>query len=73
MDKSLDEIKQQLSGKYLGRAGIHSVGISRADNVIRLYARPDDDDALDTVLQEIKAEAAPYDIEVIKSDSASIT
>ncbi len=73
MDKSLDEVKQHLSEKYLGRAGIHSLGISRANNAVRLYAHPDEDDALEAVLKEIETEAAPYNIEVIKSQRPFIT
>jgi hypothetical protein len=73
VSKSLDEVKKHVSRKYLGRAGIHSVGISRAENALRVYVDPEAEDALKDVLSEIEKEAAPFKIVPIKSDRSSIT
>jgi hypothetical protein len=73
VSKSLDEVKNDVSLKYLGRAGIHSVGISRAENALRVYVDPEAEDALKDVLSEIEKEAAPFKIVPIKSDRSSIT
>lgn len=73
MSKSLDEVKKHVSRKYLGRAGIHSVGISRAENALRVYVDAEAEDALKDVLSEIEKEAAPFKIVPIKSDRSSIT
>jgi hypothetical protein len=72
MDKSLEETKEHLSGKYLGKAGIHSLGISRAENAVRVYMQDDDNEELEGVLKDIEREAAPYKIVTIKSDRSSI-
>jgi hypothetical protein len=73
VSKSLDEVKKHVSRKYLGRAGIHSVGISRAENALRVYVDAEAEDALKDVLSEIEKEAAPFKIVPIKSDRSSIT
>ncbi len=73
MSKSLDEVKEHVSMKYLGKAGIHSVGISRAENALRVYVDSEAEDALNDVLSEIEREAAPFKIVPIKSDRSSIT
>jgi hypothetical protein len=71
--RSLEEVKEYLSGKYLGKSGIHSVGISRTDNAVRVYVETDSDDKLEGILKEIEKEAAPYKIIPIKSRRSSIT
>lgn len=73
MSKSLDEVKEHVSMKYLGKAGIHSVGVSRAENALRVYVDSEAEDALKDILSEIETEAAPFKIIPIKSDRSSIT
>ena len=73
MSKSLDEVKEHVSMKYVGKAGIHSVGVSRAENALRVYVDSEAEDALNDVLSEIEREAAPFKIVPIKSDRSSIT
>lgn len=73
MSKSLDEVKKHISSKYLGKAGIHSVGVSRAENALRLYVDADAEDALTHVLTEIEKEAAPFKVIPVKSDRPSIS
>ena len=73
MSKSLDEVKKHVSLKYLGKAGIHSVGISRAENALRVYVDSEAEDALTNVLREIEKEAAPFKVVPIRSDRSSIT
>lgn len=73
MSKSLDEVKKLVSTKYLGRAGIHSVGVSRSENALRVYIDSDAEDALTPVLTEIEKEAAPFKVVPIRSDRSSLT
>ena len=73
MTKSLDEVKKQLSSKFLGKAGIHSVGISRVENAVRVYVESEAEETLKDVLSEIEKEAAPYKVVPIQSDRSSIT
>lgn len=72
MTKSLEEVKELLSAKYLGKAGIHSVGINRAESTVRVYVQPETDDALAEVLMEMESDAVPYKIVPIKSERPSI-
>lgn len=73
MTKSLDDIKQLVASKYLGKGGIHSVGISRSENTVRVYLEPEPNDQQTKILQEIEKEASPYKIVPIKSGRPSIT
>jgi hypothetical protein len=68
--KSLDETREFLAGKYLGTAGIHSIGVSRVDNAIRIYVDDDSDD--EQSLMEIEAEAAPYPVITIRAPRPSL-
>jgi hypothetical protein len=70
---SLSDIKRKLSAKFLGKAGIHSFGISPVENAVRIYVDSELDDAFQHVLSEIEKEAAPYKVLVIQSDRSSIT
>jgi hypothetical protein len=73
MSKSLDEMKKHLVRKYLGKAGIHGVGISRAQNAVRVYMQPESDDIQEALLKEIEKEAAPFKVLPVKSDRPSIS
>lgn len=73
MSKSLDEVKKHVSRKYLGKAGIHSVGVSRAENALRVYIDSEAEDVLTHLLTEIEKEAAPFKIIPIRSDRSSIS
>ncbi len=37
MGSSLENIKKELANKYLGKAGIHSIGINKAKNTVKIY------------------------------------
>jgi len=71
--KSLDEIKELVASKYLGKGGIHSVGISRSQNAVRVYLDPEANDQQSKILEEIEKEASPFKILPIKSDRSSIS
>jgi hypothetical protein len=65
-DDTLTETKRRISAIYLGTGGIHGVGVSRADNAVRLYvsAAGAIDDAR---LEEIRRLAAPFGVVVVTS------
>ena len=73
MTKSLENIKQLVTRKYLGKGGIHSVGISRSQNAVRVYLEPAASDEQSKILEEIEKEVSPYKIVPIKSNRSSIT
>jgi hypothetical protein len=74
MEKSLDEIKQKISQKYLGKSGIHGVGVHRKKNALRIYTDADSPpQQQEAVLQEIRKDAAPYQLITIVEEKARIS
>ncbi len=72
MSKSLNETKETLSRKYLGKGGIHGIGIRRSQNAICIYVNIEDSPGHDQLFDEIKNEAAPYQVLKIQEDSSNI-
>jgi hypothetical protein len=70
MPDSLDRVKDQLRQAFLGKAGIHGFGISRANRAIRVYVATSPDAA---VLDQLRQAAAPYDVLVVKEDRPQVT
>ena len=64
-EDALDEAKRRISDKYLGVGGIHGVGMSRANNAVRVYVSTADaiDDAR---LEEIRRVAEPFDVLIVE-------
>jgi hypothetical protein len=62
---ALDEAKRRISEKYLGVGCIHGVGLSRADNAVRVYVSTTDaiDDAS---LEEMRRVADPFEILIVE-------
>lgn len=71
MSQSLDEVKNQLRESFLGKAGIHGVGVKRADGAIRIYLSPDAAGQLD-VLDQMREAAKPYPLVIVVEDLARI-
>jgi hypothetical protein len=63
---SLEVIKQRLSRKYLGRGGIHGIGMSKVGNAVRVHlvssADPGERSRQSAILDELKRDAAPYEV-----------
>lgn len=63
---SLEVIKQRLSRKYLGRGGIHGIGMSKARNAVRVHlvssADPEERLRQSAMLDELKRDAAPCEV-----------
>jgi hypothetical protein len=60
MARSIEDVKASVSGKYLGRSGIHGIGIRRSQNTLMVYLHAGDEGEQSRLLQEIEAEASPY-------------
>jgi hypothetical protein len=73
MGKSIDDVKRELSGKYLGRAGIHAIGIARPQKAIRIYYSPQSAPYQSSVFKEIEIEAQPFNVIRIKDKPSKIT
>lgn len=72
MKSSLEEAKKNLVSRYLGKFGIHGVGIRKADNVLCIYFNRDAEPEV-SILKEIEDAAAPFKIVAIKEERPIIS
>jgi hypothetical protein len=72
MNDPLNEVRNEIARKYLGKAGIHGIGISRARGAIRIYMRPDASAEQQTVLAEVARDAAPFPVLIVASGPPQI-
>jgi len=72
MTADLEDLKKRIRTQYLGRGGIHGVGMSRSRNVVRLYVN-DASDLDPDLLEEVTKGVSPFGLEVIKEQSPSAT
>lgn len=66
MARTLDSVKEKLSEAFLGRGGIHAVGIRRSQNAICLYVHSDPGEERDRVIEEARRAAAPFSVVIIE-------
>ena len=57
MDETLDQLKGRLSLKYLGKVGIHAIGI-RAGSVISVYYSGSHSEERSMVFEQLQRDAA---------------
>lgn len=69
----MDEVQERVTRKYLGKAGIHGVGIRRSRNALSVYVDPSSGPDQEHILEEIEKEAAPYRVLKIEEERATIT
>lgn len=67
MSKTLEETKAVVRTKYLGRAGIHGVGIRRATNALCLYVHQESPEQK-ALVDRIREEAAPYGVVTVDEE-----
>lgn len=72
-DSKLEDVKSLISGKYLGKAGIHGVGMRRSKSAVTVYVDPGDRPDRKEVLGLIEKEIKPFNLLVIEEGQASIT
>jgi hypothetical protein len=72
MPESIQELKNRLRQTYLGKAGIHGVGINRVGQVIRVYVgdhgQPDEEE----VLEQLRRSAEPFPVQVIREEPPNL-
>jgi hypothetical protein len=62
MADTLEAVKDRISEHYLGKSGIHAVGVRRSANAITVYFKPSSDPAQQCTLEVLKREASPYKV-----------
>lgn len=68
---SLDDVKVKLRQSYLGKGGIHALGVSRATPSIQVYVSPEADEESELIGQMREA-AKPYPLVIIREERPSI-
>jgi hypothetical protein len=68
MAPSLEEVKHQVRQSFLGKGGIHAVGVSRAKQAIRVYVSPGPEADQPAVLDEVRKAAEPFSVIVVTED-----
>lgn len=58
----LEKLKTLLSSRYVGKAGIHAVGIRPSANAISVYMAPGSRERYKQILQHLKKEAEPFEV-----------
>ncbi len=69
--KNLLQVKAEVSERFLGKLGIHSIGCRHSNQTIRVYASPGDDRLLPE-MDQLQNEVRPFQLEVILEQSPSI-
>jgi hypothetical protein len=70
---TLEDVRSLVSRKYLGKAGIHGVGIRRSKDAVTVYVDPVDRPEQKELLGVIEEEIKPFNLLVVEEGHASIT
>ena len=68
MPETLESVKDRISERYLGKAGIHAVGVRRSANAITVYLQNLGDAGQQKTLECLRKDALPYS--VVTKDAA---
>jgi len=68
MSESLAEVKARLAQKYMGKCGVHGVGMSRSHQAIKLYVGPDSEIESSGAILEVQQEALPWRVIVVREE-----
>ncbi len=68
---AIRDVKQQVRAKYLGKYGIHAVGVRIAQNAIRVYATRGMQEQQDG-FEQIREDIAPCTLDIVFEDRPTI-
>ncbi|MGD0013828.1 MAG: hypothetical protein ABSD56_05320 [Bryobacteraceae bacterium] len=64
MAETLESVRERISERYLGKAGIHAVGVRRSANAITVYIQSAVDaqqaETREQTLESLRKDASPY-------------
>jgi hypothetical protein len=66
----LETAKARIARDFIGRSGIHAVGMSRAKGAVKIYV-DGEPPGLEQVVSSIRAAIAPIPLIVVRSERAS--
>lgn len=65
MEKTLEDAKARVRSEYLGRAGIHGVGLRRAENTVLVYVHEESPEQR-SLMEQIRQEVSPFDLLTVR-------
>lgn len=71
MNKSIEQVKTDLSEEYLGKRGIHAIGYRPAENAIVVYMEKKEDRG--ELHEQLKTQAAPYQVIFVEEEPPRIS
>ena len=71
-ERTLEEVKELISEKYLGQSGIHGVGLRRKNSAITVYVEPGATEEHSELLTQIGEEVKPFKLMVVEEGRSSI-
>lgn len=71
---SLFDTKRRISNGFLGKAGVHGVGLhpTRKETII-VYKNNDNSEETETLLTNLNKAAGPFDVEIVEEDAPVMT
>jgi hypothetical protein len=73
MAETIETVRRRLRQEFLGKAGIHGLGASRAEQAIRVYVDPDAPADLESVLERVRQSASPFSVSVVQEERPDAT
>jgi hypothetical protein len=73
MNETLTIIKERLKAKYLGKEGVHGLGISELQQAIRVYASPKEGPEQKRLLEQLRHEAAPFSVIIVPEEKPKLS
>ena len=71
MADTLDDVKKRLKSRYVGKSGIHAIGVRRSQNALCVYVDPRAGPS-QVVLDEIERDAAPFKLLILLEEPPSL-
>jgi len=71
MPESLEDTKKRLRSQYLGKGGIHGMGLRKSQNAVCVYVERKPADGI--LAEEIEREAAPYKVIFVEESPPTVT
>jgi hypothetical protein len=69
MENELSDAKRRVKGQFLGKHGVHGVGVREADNAVAVYvdaaAKPSEE-----LMSALKKAAGPFGVVVVNQERA---
>ncbi len=70
--KAIQKYKKKLSHEYLGKAGIHGIGVRPSEKAIYVYVSKPHSSQQKKLIRKIEKQAAPFKVITIREDAPSI-